>query len=113
VSDFTKPDDWPEAVVVLSKDPWSVAGYAPHIEPKEPPDLHQVIWREAHHDRIFPISEVHEQSADVFDFSSGGVRFRLLPMTLELFERHVRPRTMGEPHFGSLQQLLDVMRTEW
>ncbi len=97
MSDFRDPADWPE----------------PRIEPKEAPDPHQVIWREAHHDRVFPVGEVHEQSADVFDFSSGSVRFRLLPMTLELFEKHVRTRTMGEPHFGSLQQLLDAMRSEW
>lgn len=113
MSSFLDPDDWPEAVVVLSKDPWTVAGYAPSIRARDAPDPHEVTWREAHHDRVFPVTEVFEQSADVFDFSSNGVRYRLLPITVELYEQHVRKRTMGEPRFASLPQLLEVMRAEW
>ena len=113
MSSFLDPDDWPEAVVILSKDPFTVAGYMPRIVAGEGAESHSVHWREARHDRGFPVLEVYEQSADVFDFDAGGIRYRLLPMTEELYEKHVRKRTVGRPAFGSLRELLDTMRAEW
>lgn len=114
MSSFLDPDDWPEAVVILSKDPWSVAGYAPKLQPVQGTDPHLVTWREAHHERSFPLVELLEQSAEVFDFATtGGVRYRLLPLTLELYEKHVKRRTLGRPSFGSMAELLSAMRFEW
>lgn len=110
---FLDPSDWPEAVVILSKDPFTVAGYMPRIEVGEGNEPHTVHWREAQHDRAFPVLEVHEQGAEVFDFDAGGIRYRLLPMTVELYEKHVRKRTVGQPGFATLQELLGVMRREW
>ncbi len=109
---FLDPNDWPEAVVILSKDPFAVAGYKPHLKPMwEGATL--VRWTEAQHMRSFPVDEVHEQSAEVFDFQTGSMRYRLLPMTLVRYETYVRPRTAGKPGFRSLAELLEAMRREW
>ena len=113
MASFLDPDDWPEAVAIFGTDPETVAGYKPRISPGEGPEPHTVFWFEAKHERGFPVGEVHEQSAHVFDFSSGKERYRLLPMTLGLYNEHVRKRTVGRPVFGSLQELLAAMRDEW
>jgi hypothetical protein len=100
--------------VVLSKDPLTVAAYQPQLEFVQGAEPHRVHWTEAHHDRVFDVGEVHEQGAAVFDFSTPqGMRYRLLPMTLELYDKHVKNRTMGAPRFGSVSELLEVMRREW
>lgn len=112
MSSFLDPDDWPEAVVILSKDPFTVAGYGPRITPHHD-EPHVVSWREGMHERAFPVLEVFEQGPEVFDFSSGGFRLRLLPLTLQRYETYVRPRTVGRPKFSSMAELLSAMRREW
>src|ERR1044071_3841682 len=101
MSNFLDVDDWPEAVLVLSKDPFTVAGYRPGIRPGEGSDPHVVYWFEGHHERAFLVTEVHEQTPETFDFNTGSMRYRLLPLTLERYEKHVKARTAGRPTFAS------------
>ena len=112
MSDFRNLDDWPPAVAVFATD-GSVAGYAPRLDLQHV-GPHVVRWIEAKHERSFELGEEVSRSPNVFIFlDTLGRRYRLETLTLELYEKHVRPRTAGRPQFGSMDSLLAAMRSEW
>lgn len=104
---------WPEAVVTMSGRDDTVAGLDPAFEKVwDGPD--QVSWFESNHRRIFEVARVISESAELFHFETlDGNRFQLRPMTLELYERHVRKHTVGQPEFRTLGALVAAMRREW
>jgi hypothetical protein len=104
---------WPEAVAIESTRDDTVAGLDPGFEKQwEGPD--HVFWFEGNHRRIFELSRVLEQSADLFRFEDiRGDVFELRPLTLELYRKQVRQHTVGRPDFDTLGQLLAAMRREW
>lgn len=108
-----KPFPWPEAVVVLSEDPSAVAGLQPRFEPQwTRPNT--VGWFEGGHERVFEVDAVLVDEAELFRFrATSGVLYTLQPMTLARYNTHVRERTVGQPRFRSLEELLEAMRREW
>lgn len=102
---------WPKAVVV--EGPNAIAGYAPELELQQD-GPHVVSWIEGSHRRAFPVQAIRQNEPDVFRFvDTRGREFALRPMTLELYEKHVKPHTIGKPSFASMDALLKAMRSEW
>lgn len=108
-----KPFSWPDAVVVLSEDPSVAAGLFPRFTPQwTRPNT--VTWFEGGHERCFEVERVVVDEEELFRFRAvGGVIYTLQPMTLVRYNSHVRDRTVGEPTFRSLDELLATMRREW
>ena len=104
---------WPEAVVVLSSRKDVVAGLHPaFVEHWQGP--HLVEWQEGGHVRSFELASLLIEDEGHFKFrDTEGETHELLPMTLELYEKHVRARTVGHPNFQSLRELVAAMRREW
>lgn len=104
--------DWPEAAVVLSDraDPAGV------LEPRFAPKWrgpHAIEWYVDGHTRMLLLDEQLEDSPERFRFrAKGGEVFTVLPMSLELYEKHVRRHTVGEKHFESLRALIEAMQRE-
>lgn len=104
---------WPEAVAIESTRTDVVAGYAPRFVP-EWTEFGSVAWFEGGHERQFLIEELLVDQPDELKFRDGAGEIHILrPMTLELYDRTVKPRTMGKPTFGSITELLIAMRSEW
>lgn len=104
---------WPETVVILSSRDDVVAGINPmFVEGLTTP--HVVTWWEGGHARAFEIESVERSTPEEYAFTDReGDTFRLLPMTLELYEKHVRPKTMGKVKFSTEAELTEAMRREW
>jgi hypothetical protein len=103
---------WPEAVVVLSNDPDTVAGLLPRFQPQwTRPNL--VVWFEGGRERCFEVERVVLEEPELFRFRSRGTVYTLQPMTIARYNAHVRERTVGKPAFQSLDALLTAMRREW
>ncbi len=102
---------WPRAVVIDGPD--AIAGYAPELELNyEVP--HVVSWQEGGHRRAFEVGKVLQDDAHAYRFEdTRGRQYTLRPMTLELYESHVRRHTLGRPAFGSMGALLEAMEREW
>ena len=99
--------------MVLSTRDDTVAGLDPTFEPHWR-DPNTVEWYEGNHVRAFEVLDVLEDSGERFRFKdTRGDTFELLPMTLELYEKHVRLKTIGKVSFTSLDELLAAMRREW
>ena len=110
---FDKPDDWPEACAIVSTRKDVVAGYRPRFVGSHT-EANAVHWFEGKHERIFSIANVSRVTPDLFRFrDQEGATHTLFAMTLERYERFVRPHTIGRPRFSSLRALLDAMRNEW
>lgn len=104
---------WPEAVAIESTRNDVVAGYGPEFLP-DWDEVGAVAWFEGGHQRYFVVRKILEDTRDSFSFrDTEGAEHTLRTMTLELYEKAVRPRTMGKPTFESLSDLLAVMRLEW
>lgn len=104
---------WPEAVAIESTRPDVVAGYSPQFIP-EWTEVGSVAWHEGGHERRFQVVELLEDAPNLLRFRDGdGETHTLRTMTLELYDRNVKPRTMGRPTFGSMAELLAAMRLEW
>ena len=57
---------------------------------------------------------VLEEDAGHYKFRDvRGDTFELRPMTLELYENHVRKHTVGKNSYESLPALIEAMRREW
>lgn len=104
---------WPDVVAIRSSRTDVLAGTMPHWE-ESWNSPHRVCWTEGNHVRSFEVAEVLENTAERFSFrDTRGATFELLPMTLDLYERHVREHTIGKNHYSSLPKLLEAMRREW
>lgn len=104
---------WPAAVLIESSRSDVVAGLEPEFLPQWS-GPHLVAWHEGGHVRQFEVKDVQSDEADRFRFTdSRGDWFTLSPMTLERYEKHVRPKTVGKPHFETMSELLEAMRREW
>lgn len=105
--------DWPEVVCIRSTRPDILAGTNPFFEPQwDGPSL--VGWNEGNHVRLFPVGEILESTGERFKFrDTYGQTHELLPMTLELYEKHVRQHTIGKNTYATLAELLAAMRREW
>jgi len=104
---------WPEAVAIESTRTDVVAGYAPRFVP-EWSELGSVVWFEGGHERQFLVKELLVDQPDELKFRDGaGHVHTLRPMTLKLYDRQVRPRTVGRPTFANMSELLSAMRSEW
>jgi hypothetical protein len=90
-----------------------LAGTMPHWEESwDRP--HAVTWNEGGHMRVFEVAEVLENTAERFSFrDTRGATFELLPMTLELYDKHVREHTIGKVHYSDLGKLLESFGQEW
>lgn len=99
--------------MVLSSRTDTVAGLSPQfIERWQGP--HLVEWQEAGHVRSFELDKVLAEDADRFEFRDTlGITYELRPMTLELYEKHVRRRTVGQKKYDRLEDLLAAMRIDW
>ena len=112
--DFDDVDAWPEAVVIFSTRDDVFGGYRPRLELVQGPEPHEVHWREGFHDRCFLLAERLPATHGGFRFRDGdGHVHELVTMTLERYREHLRHRTIGQPDFDSLAELLDAMRREW
>lgn len=110
---MAKGFNWPEAVLIESTRGDTLAGYAPRVV-EEQTAPNRVEWVEGRHLRAFDIQTVERAEPDAFTFKDiGGDRFTLRPMTLELYEKHVRQKTAGKPKFATMAELLGAMRDEW
>ena len=103
---------WPEVAVILSSRDDVLAGTSPQWVPQwQGP--HWVTWNEGH-ERVFLVAEVLEEDAEHFKFRDvRGDTFEIRPMTLDLYEKHVRKHTVGKNSYESLAKLLEAMRREW
>ena len=105
---------WPKAVVIWSSRDDVVAGVLPHRADPIQTDDDFVFWFEGQHERAFDVAAVEVDTPERFRFRNrDGDWFELVPMTLERYEQHVRPKTMGKPTFKTLSELVRVMRNEW
>jgi hypothetical protein len=103
---------WPEAVVILSSRDDVVAGMDPQFVPQWG-GPHWVIWQESH-ERVFLVDQVLEEDAEHYKFRDvRGDTFELRPMTLELYEKHVRLRTVGKKRYETVSALVAAMRHDW
>lgn len=104
---------WPEAVLIESTRSDTIAGYAPRIV-EEYTAPHRVEWFEGRHLRAFDVDTVEKATPEAFSFrDTKGDRFTLRPLTLELYDRHVRKQTAGQPKFSTMAELVAAMRNEW
>lgn len=105
--------EWPEAVQITSTRDDTIAGYAPRfVKTWDGNDL--VQWAEGGHVRTFAIAKTTRWDAEAFAFvDPKGDTFLLQPLTLERYDRHVKPRTIGKPGFRSERAMLDALRAEW
>jgi hypothetical protein len=100
---------WPEAVVIASSREDVLAGALPRLF-----EGGVVSWFEGQHHRAFEVAKVLADETDRFRFEDErGDWFELQPMTLELYEERVRPKTRGRPKFETLAELVTTMRNEW
>jgi hypothetical protein len=104
---------WPQAVVILSDREDVVAGKDPEFVPRwDAPN--SVVWFEGGHERSFDVDAVAEETPESFVFrTKAGERFELRPMTLELYRKHVRARTIGKRDYATLGELLAAFDREW
>lgn len=106
--------NWPKAVVILSSRKDVVAGFLPRRSDPTERDDDFVFWTEGQHERAFNVSAVEVDTPERFRFRNrDGDWFELLPMTLELYETHVKHRTLGKPTFETLEELFRAMANEW
>lgn len=104
---------WPEAVAIFSSRSDVVAGLRPRFQ-EQWVGPHTVEWTEGGHIRMFQLGQVLEEDGEHYKFrDTRGDTFELRPLTLDLYEKHVRKRTVGQPHFETLAELLAAMRREW
>jgi hypothetical protein len=102
---------WPEVVVILSDNPTVVAGT--HPERYDSAGVDTVNWQE-NHVRYFFVDRVEADEPDRFRFvSTRGQWYELRPMSLELYEKHVRLNTIGRRSYKTLADLNAAMLAEW
>jgi hypothetical protein len=104
---------WPDAVYIEASQGSALAGLEPEFVPQwDGPNL--VEWHEGGRVRLFEVKDVLEDDENRFRFvDSRGETFELFPMTLERYEKHVRRKTVGQPKFETLRELIEAMRREW
>lgn len=103
---------FPRAVLIEEGD--GLAGYAPRLTTIEEERVQLVSWTEGGHVREVEIERVLVDGPDVFEFDDvDGRRWRMRRLTLELYERHVRPKTVGRPTFETEAGMLRVMERDW
>lgn len=102
-----------EAVRVRSKNRVTLAGLDPSFTPSwVGPTVFE--WWEGGHMRAVEVREILKDESDhvVFITMDGDV-FRVEPLTLELYEKEVRPHTVGRPEFKTRADMIMAMRLEW
>lgn len=100
--------------MVLSREDTTVlAGMDPRfVEEWQGP--HLVTWNEGGHCRAFQVAETLEEDAEHYRFrDTRGRTYELRPLTLDLYEKHVRRHTMGQKKYDRLEDLLAAMRLDW
>lgn len=84
-----------ELCVISGEDSGLVARLPKRIrEDKE--DL--IVYIDMTHERAFPIKRVLRDEDNLFSFESeDGRRFELRPLTMERYEKQIRPKLIGDP----------------
>jgi hypothetical protein len=104
--------DTPAVVITSTRDD-VVAGINPWIE-TDAEDGTLVSWGEGGHVRTFVVDRILVDDGAVFSFDDRrGYRHVLEPMTLALYRERVRSKTVGQPDFQSLEELIAAMRFDW
>lgn len=69
-----------------------------------------ITWWDMSHERMFNLSKVIRDEENVFEFVDRmGRRFRLQPLTLELYREKVRDDLVGQPDFGDEKEMREFL----
>lgn len=63
-----------------------------------------VEWFDSVRDRMFEVVKVNEQGQVIIVETERGT-FKFEPMTIELYERHIKRKVDGQPAFYSTEQV--------
>lgn len=103
--------EWPDAVWIERGD--GLAGVDPRLDREDGQFL--VRWTEGQHERSVTCESINDSFAPGRIVFTGlnGTRWVFRELTLDLYERHVRPKTPQRLSFASRADLIASMRAAW